>query len=178
MFGNSDMRYTLRQLEVFVAVARHESVSRAAQGLAMSQSAASGSLADLERQFKVQLFDRIGKRLQLSQLGRTVRARAEAVLDQAGDFERLLDEGQEVGRLRIGATLTIGNYLAVPLMARFMRENPGAQLSLTVANTEEIARQVQNFEIDVGLIEGDVEHPELEATRWRDDQLVVFCAPG
>ena len=54
-----------------------------------------------------------------------------------------------MGRLRIGATLTIGNYLAVPLMARFMRENPGAEVTLAVANTEEIARQVANFEIDV-----------------------------
>src|SRR5437868_4144042 len=169
------MRYTLRQLEVFLAVARDESVSRAAEALAMSQSAASGSLGDLERQFDVQLFDRLGKRLQLSELGRSVRGRAEALLDQARDLERLLDEQQEVGRLRIGATLTIGNYLAVPLMARFMRENRGARLSLAVANTEEIARQVANFEIDVGLIEGEIEHPDLELTRWRDDQLVVFC---
>src|SRR5687767_3704241 len=103
------MRYTLRQLEVFLAVARVESVSRAAQALFMSQSAVSGSLADLERQFDVQLFDRVGKRLQLSGLGRAVRARAEAALDQALELERALDSGKEVGRLRVGATLTIGN---------------------------------------------------------------------
>jgi DNA-binding transcriptional LysR family regulator len=178
MFGKADMRYTLRQLEVFLAVARVESVSQAAQTLAMSQSAASGSLSDLERQFGVQLFDRIGKRLQLSALGRSVRAQAEAVLDRARDFERALVSDQEVGRLRIGATLTIGNHLAVPLMARFMRENRGARLTLAVANTEAIVRQVANFEIDVGLIEGEVEHPDLDVTPWRNDQLVVFCAPG
>jgi DNA-binding transcriptional LysR family regulator len=177
MFGNTDMRYSLRQLEVFLAVARSESVSRAAQLLGMSQSAASGSLADLERQFEVKLFDRVGKRLQLSELGRSVRARAEAALDQAQAFERTLQSGEAVGRLRIGATLTIGNHLAVPLMARFMRDNPGARATLAVANTEEIARQVANFEIDVGLIEGEIEHPDLEVTVWRDDELVVFCSP-
>jgi DNA-binding transcriptional LysR family regulator len=171
------MRYTLRQLEVFRAVARVESVSKAADALGMSQSATSGSLADLEGQFGVQLFDRVGKRLQLSGLGQAVRARAEALLEQAQDFERLLANHQEVGRLRIGATLTIGDYLAVPLMARFMRENPGAQLTLAVANTEEIARQVANFEIDVGLIEGELEHGDLDIKAWRDDELVVFCAP-
>ena len=69
------MRYTLRQLEVFLAVARDESVSRAARSAGMSQSAASGALADLERQFDIQLFDRVGKRLQLSGLGRSVRGR-------------------------------------------------------------------------------------------------------
>jgi len=170
------MRYTLRQLEVFLAVALAESVSRAAEALGMSQSAASGSLSDLERQFGIQLFDRKGKRLQLSQLGRSLRVEAEALLDRARDLERALESGKEVGRLRIGATLTIGNHLAVPLMARFMRQNPGAALTLAVANTEEIARQVANFEIDVGLIEGEVEHPDLDVRPWRSDELVVFCA--
>lgn len=172
------MRYTLRQLEVFLAVARVESVSQAAEALAMSQSAASSALADLERQFDIQLFDRVGKRLQLSALGRAVRGQAEAMLDRARELERLLQNQEEVGRLRIGATLTIGNHLAVPLMAAFMRQHPGAHVTLAVANTEEIARQVANFEIDVGLIEGEIEQPALEISPWRDDQLVVFCAPG
>jgi DNA-binding transcriptional LysR family regulator len=172
------MRYTLRQLEVFLAVARGESVSRAAEALFMSQSAVSGALADLERQFDVQLFDRVGKRLQLSELGRSIRARAEAVLDEARALERALEARSPVGRLRVGATLTIGNYLAVSLMARFMRDHPGAELTLAVANTEEVARQVANFEIDVGLVEGEIEHPDLDVTPWRDDELVVFCAPA
>ena len=171
------MRYTLRQLEVFLAVARLGSVSRAARELAMSQSAASGSLADLERQFDVRLFDRAGKRLQLSDLGGSLRARAQAVLDQARDLERGLEGQKEAARLRVGATLTIGNYLAAELMARFMRQYPAAEVTLTVANTEEIARQVGNFDIDVGLIEGEVAEPHLEVTPWRDDELVVFCAP-
>jgi DNA-binding transcriptional LysR family regulator len=171
------MRYTLRQLEVFLAVARLGSVSRAARELAMSQSAASGSLADLERQFDVRLFDRAGKRLQLSDLGGSLRARAQAVLDQARDLERGLEGQEEAARLRVGATLTIGNYLAAELMARFMRQYPAAEVTLTVANTEEIARQVGNFDIDVGLIEGEVVEPDLEVTPWRDDELVVFCAP-
>jgi DNA-binding transcriptional LysR family regulator len=171
------MRYTLRQLQVFLAVARDQSVSRAARDLAMSQSAASASLSDLERQFGVRLFDRIGKRLQLSDLGRALRPRAEAVLDQARDLERALEDRRDIGRLRIGATLTIGNHVAVPLMARLMREHPAAEVTLAVANTEEIARQVANFEIDVGLIEGEIEQPDLEVTPWRPDELVVFCAP-
>src|SRR3954468_894106 len=106
------MRYTLRQLEVFLAVARVDSVSRAATPLAMSQSAASASLADLERQFDVRLFDRIGKRLQLGALGRSLRPRAEALLESARHLEQALGGQADVGRLRIGATLTIGNYLA------------------------------------------------------------------
>jgi DNA-binding transcriptional LysR family regulator len=178
MFGGTDMRYTLRQLEVFLAVARVESVSRAAETLAMSQSATSGALADLERQFDVQLFDRIGKRLQLSALGRSVRAEAQGLIDRARELESAFESRSAIGGLRVGATLTIGDYLAVPLMARFMAENPGARVTLAVANTEEVGRQMSNFEIDVGLIEGEIEHPELEVMSWREDELVVFCAPG
>jgi DNA-binding transcriptional LysR family regulator len=171
------MRFSLRQLEVFLAVARSESVSRAAKELAMSQSAVSGSLLDLERQFDVQLFDRIGKRLQLSGLGRSLRPRADALQEQARELEQGFENRSAIGLLRVGATLTIGNYVIVPLMARFMREHAGARVTLEVANTAEIARKVSNFEIDVGLIEGELQDADLELTRWCDDELVVFCAP-
>jgi DNA-binding transcriptional LysR family regulator len=171
------MRFTLRQLEVFLAVARGESVSRAATELAMSQSAVSSSLADLEQQFDMQLFDRIGKRLQLSGLGRAVRPRAEALHAEAVGLEQAFEQHSDVGHLRVGATLTIGNYVTVPLMAQFMREQPGARVSLEIANTEEIARKVTNFEIDVGLVEGELQRAELDVTRWCEDELVVFCAP-
>lgn len=172
------MRYTLRQLEVFVAVARTGSVSHAGGELAMSQSAVSGSLADFERQFDVLLFDRIGKRLRLSELGRTLRARAEAVLDEARELEAALAGATTPSRLRVGATLTIGNYVAVPLMARYLRDDPGAVIALDIANTEEIVRRVVNFETDIGLIEGELSHPDLSVVPFQNDELVVFSAPS
>jgi DNA-binding transcriptional LysR family regulator len=172
------MRFSLRQLEVFAAVARGESVSRAAEELAMSQSAVSGSLAELERQFDVRLFERVGKRLQLSEVGRSLRPRAEALCEQARRLEAELLGETDLGELSVGATLSIGNYLCAPLMARFMREHPGSRVKLHVANTAEIARQVKNFELDVGLVEGELSDVELEVTRWRDDELCVFAAPG
>ena len=172
------MRYTLRQLEVFLAVARSESVSRAADELGMSQSAVSGALADLERQFDIRLFDRIGKRLQLSALGRSLRPRGDALQDQARALEHAFAKQNEIGLLRVGATLTIGNHVAVPLMAEFMRAYPGSRVQLEVANTLEISRKVHNFEIDVGLVEGELNDPALRVTRWRNDELVVFAAPG
>ncbi len=171
------MRYSLRQLEVFLAVARSESVSRAAEELAMSQSAVSGALSDLESQFDIKLFDRIGKRLQLSSLGHSIRPRAEALHAQSRELEQALSKQSDIGLVRVGATLTIGNHMTVPLMARFMREHPGARVTLEVANTAEITRKVSNYEIDVGLIEGEVQDAALEVTHWRDDELVVFCSP-
>jgi len=172
------MRYTLRQLEVFLSVARHDSVSRAGVELSLSQSAVSEALAELEHQFSIKLFERLGKRLQLSEQGRALRPLAEALYAQAGELEARLASQAGVGTLRIGATLSIGDYLVPPLMATFMREQPDARVTLYVANTAEIARKVTNFELDVGIVEGELNEPELEVTRWRPDELVVFCAPS
>lgn len=172
------MRYTLRQLEVFLATARYENVTRAAETLAMSQSAASGSLRELENQFGVQLFDRLGKRLQLSELGRQLRPQVENLLAQAQALEQALGGQVVIGRLRIGATLTIGNYIAVNMIADFRQRFPQADIALHVANTEAIAERVASFELDMGLIEGELQHADLDIAPWRDDELVVFAAPG
>lgn len=171
------MRFTLRQLEVFLAVARFESVSQAARELHMSQSAVSGSLADLEKQFEVRLFERIGKRLELTELGRSLRAPGQALEEQAQAFEDILGQRGGAGTLRVGATLTIGDYLIVPVVARFVRERAGARASLHVANTQEIVRKVKNFELDVGLVEGELVDADLDILPWCEDELVVFCAP-
>ena len=172
------MRYSLRQLEVFLATARYENVTRAAETLAMSQSAASGSLKELERQFDMKLFDRLGKRLQLSELGQQLRPQVESLLEQARSLEQALTGEDVVGRLEIGATLTIGNYIAVNMIADFRQQNARSDIILRVANTQTIAKQVAGFELDMGLIEGELQHPDLDIVHWRRDELVVFAAPN
>ena len=171
------MKYTLRQLEVFLATARAQTLSHAAQELAMSQSAASDALAGLEQQFDLRLFDRIGKRLQLNETGRGLLPAVEELLVRARELELALGRHETAGSLAVGATLSIGNYLAVPIMLRYMEQSPGARVTLDVANTATIAQKIARFELDVGLIEGEIRHPELELSPWRDDELVVFCAP-
>ncbi|WP_210395603.1 LysR family transcriptional regulator [Motiliproteus sediminis] len=171
------MRYSLRQLEVFLETAHQQNITRAAAALSMSQSAASSALKELEQQFDIQLFDRVGKRLQLNELGRLLQPRAQALMEQARALQRDMDQHADAGALKLGATLTIGNYLMVPMMARYM-EMAGAAVTLEVANTRTIVEQVAAFELDLGLIEGELHHKELHSQIWRDDELVVFCAPG
>lgn len=171
------MRYTLRQLEVFLAIAHQQNVSKAAQALNLSQSAASSALKELEQQFDVQLFDRIGKRLQLNEQGRLIRPKAESLLAQAADLEQTLLKHADAGHLKIGATLSIGNYLAVNIMAEMMRQQPNANITLEVANTESISQKVLNYALDIGLVEGELQHSDLNVIPWRDDELAVFCSP-
>ena len=171
------MRFTLKQLQVFLAVASHENVSLAAQELAMSQSAASTSLKELEHRFGLRLFDRIGKRLQLNEQGIALRSKAAALIAGAFELENSLIGASDIGELKVGATLTIGNYLAIGIMAAFMKEHPDAKVNLNVENTASIAAKVRNFELDIGLIEGELQEADLDVSYWREDELALFCAP-
>ena len=172
------MKLTLRQLQVFDAVARHHNVSHAADELALSQSAASTALKELEQRYDVLLFDRVGKRLRLNEQGELLRPRVAALLSQAEEIEASLQRHADIGDLRVGATLTIGNYLAIGIMADFMNEHAGSRVALTVENTAAIASRVRNLELDIGLIEGELRDPDLAVEYWRDDELAIFCAPG
>ncbi|HEX5360727.1 MAG TPA: LysR family transcriptional regulator [Fluviicoccus sp.] len=173
------MRITLKQLGVFTAVARYGTVTRAAQELSLTQSAASMALADFETQLGCLLFDRAGKRLQLNDLGRQLLPKAITTLAHAQGIEELArGQGDQVGSLKIGASLTIGNYSMPPLIASFMREHPQSQLTLDIANTSNIITALGQFELDIGFIEGYCHAPDLEVIPWRQDELVIFAAPS
>ncbi|MBI1907158.1 MAG: LysR family transcriptional regulator [Rhodocyclales bacterium] len=171
------MKFTLRQMAVFAGVARGDNVSRAAETLNLSQSAASAALAELERQFDQPLFDRVGKRLRLNDRGRQVLPLAIELLDRATEIESMLRSDSAPGNLRIGATLTIGNYLATLIVAEFLQLYPDAQVQLLVHNTATVIEQVACHDIDLGMIEGVCVHPDVESETWVEDELVVFCAP-
>ncbi len=172
------MRYTLRQLQAFVAVARGENVTRAAEALSLSQSATSAALAELENLFGQPLFDRIGRRLRLNEQGRLLLPHAVELLDRAEEIEALLRGERGLGKLRVGATLTIGNYLLPLIVAGYLQRHPESGVELRVDNTTTIAGLLLHYEIDLGLLEGEVEEAELETAHWVDDELVVFCAPA
>ena len=171
------MKFTLRQLEIFLTIAKYENISKAAERLYMSQSAASAALQNLESSYDVKLFERLGKKLSLSDAGNTLRAEAEALLSHARNFELALQEHRETGHLRVGASFTIGNHLAVGYLAAYLGNHPSANVVLDVANTPEVVSQVLNFKVDVGMIEGEVQHKDLELIPWREDRLFVFCSP-
>jgi len=172
------MRFSLRQMTIFVAVARQESVSRAAEALSLSQSATSTALGELERLYDTQLFDRVGKTLRLNELGQSLLPQAVDLVERADAIETVLQGRAGFGKLRIGATLTIGNYLATQIVADYLKRHPESSVQLQVHNTETIIEQVARYEFDLGLIEGTCRHPDQVAEPWVEDELVVFCAPS
>ena len=84
------MKYSLRQLQIFLSIARYENISKAAEQLHMSQSAASSALQTLEQAFNLSLFNRSGKKLELNEVGKTLRNKAQVLIAQAEEFEQAL----------------------------------------------------------------------------------------
>ncbi|CAN5225534.1 LysR family transcriptional regulator [soil metagenome] len=171
------MRFSLRHLQIFVAIARDGTVSTAAEALAMSQSAASAALLELEHRYGKPLFDRAGKRLRINETGRALLAPARDLLDRAGEIDTLLAGRNGPGPFRLGATQTIGNHVAPRLIQAYARRYPGRAPTLTIENTAGIAAHIADFSLDLALVEGDYAHPDLLVRDWRGDELAVICAP-
>ena len=163
------MRITLRQLAIFAAVADAGSTTAAAARVALSQSATSAALNELEAVLGARLFDRVGTRLVLNDTGRGLLPQARAVLDGAAGIEREFGLGTAPGEagapslLRVGASTTIGNYLLPTLIAGWQRAHPAAPVDVEIANTGAVAAAVARMEVDIGLIEGPSREPDVIA---------------
>lgn len=179
------MRLTLRQLQIFAAVADTGSTTAAGLQVALSQSASSAALNELEALLGALLFDRIGKRLVLNDTGRGLLPQARALLDGAAGIESQFGLGGKkpsargmLTRLRVGASTTIGNYLLPALVASHLSKVPNTTIDATIGNTSDIAAAVARLDVDLGLIEGPCHEPALQVRPWLEDELVLVCAPS
>lgn len=170
---------TLDQLRIFIAVAEREHVTQAAAALNLTQSATSAAIAALEERHAVRLFDRVGRRIVLTEAGRLFLPEARAVLARAAQGERLLADlaGLKRGTLRLAASQTVAGYWLPPLMHAFRVENPGITLELHPGNTSEVVRMVRDAAVDLGFVEGLPEDPALAITELPGDALALVVAP-
>jgi DNA-binding transcriptional LysR family regulator len=173
--GPGRLRFSLRQLEVFVATARAGSTRAAAERVARSQSAASATLTALEAALGAPLFDRVRQRLVLNENGRALLAKAAALLDRAAELQQLFG-GPHATTLRVAASLTIGEVLLPELVARWKASHPASPVQITIGNTSEVIAAVAGFDVDLGFIEGPQTHPELLLRPWLTDEMVVVAA--
>ena len=171
------LKLTLRQLEVFAAVARGGTTRAAADEISRSQSAASNALGELESVLGAQLFDRVGRKLVINENGRALLPRAAALLEQAVETEALFTAAH-AARLWLASSYTIGEYMLPELIASWKAAHPRSHVLLDIVNTHDVFERVASFRADVGFIEGTHSHPELTVRKWRRDEIVVFAAAG
>ena len=173
------LRLTLRQLQIFVAVARAGSTMAAAERIALSQSATSAALNELESLLGGKLFNRVGRRLVLNEHGRSMLPQARAALAAAQDIESEFgsEGGSPAPHLLVAASTTIGNYVLPRIIAAYRRRERAARIEVEIGNTQRVARAVAEFEADLGFIEGPSPEPDLKMVPWMEDELVVVASP-
>jgi len=169
---------TLDQLRVFIAVAERGHVTRAAEELGISQSAASATIATLESRYRTKLFDRVGRGIELTETGRLFLREARAVLDRASLAKSVLEDlaGLSTGEVAIAASQTIATYWLPRRLSAFHRANPGVRLNVVIRNTREVESAVVEGEVNIGLVEGPTQHPALIRQHVDQDSLVLVVA--
>ncbi|OYV30575.1 MAG: LysR family transcriptional regulator [Acidocella sp. 20-61-6] len=163
-----------------MAVAEREHVTRAAEALNLTQSAASAAIAGLEQQFGLKLFDRIGRGIVLTEAGSLLLGEARATLARAHAAEIAMMEqaGLNRGRLTLCASQTISSYFLPRKLVKFHAQYPGIELIVSVGNTAQVARAVQDGAAEIGFVEGPVTDPNLAVEAVGVDQMIVVVPPG
>ncbi len=173
------MSITLRQLEIFIAVAETAQVTKASKKLFVTQSAVSMALAELENQLGGSLFDRHGRSLLLNERGRYLLPLAKEIICQVGSVENIMSEKNDTlsGQLDVVASTTIGDYILPYLIGAFRRMHPQVHINMLVHHTRYAERLVLDGRVDVGFVEGPVSNPETVVRLWFEDELVVIAGP-
>lgn len=172
---------TLDQLTVFVAVAEREHVTRAAEALNLTQSAASAVIAGLERELGTKLFHRVGRNIALTEGGRLLVSEARTILAQVESATLAMRDMSELrrGRISIKASQTIASHFLPTRLVEFHRRYPGIELSVSIGNSAQVANAVSGGEVELGLIEGpkdDIEDQHLVTELVAQDRMALVVS--
>jgi DNA-binding transcriptional LysR family regulator len=166
---------TLEQLRVFVAVAERLHVTQAARALNLAQSAASHAIAALEARYDAKLFNRVGRRIELTEAGQIFLIEARAVLARTEAAQLALSEygNLQRGTLSIEASQTIAGYWLPRHLVAFRRAHSQIQIRLAIGNSAQVAAAVEAGTAELGFVEGAVDSEHFTSSRVARDQLVV-----
>ncbi len=169
---------TIRHLKLFIAVAETGKMSAAAARYFISQPTVSQAIKELEEHYGVLLFERMMKRLYITEAGKQLLAYARVTVRQFDELDKHMFEVGHAESLRIGATITVGSCLLPRLLNRFAAVRPGVETFACMNNTKAIEEQLLEAKLDLGLVEGRVQSPDLVNLPMVKDYLVLVCAPG
>jgi DNA-binding transcriptional LysR family regulator len=173
------MSISLHQLSVFRTVARHQSFSRAAEELGISQPAVSAHVRELERLYGVDLFEQTGRPVRLTEAGRLLEEYADRILGLLAETERSMNElkGLARGHLDVGASTIPGAYFLPEALGRFKERHPGIDTVLRVSDTHQVLGMVRRGEVDLAVVGEHSNQRDIERYPYRSDALVLVTSP-
>ncbi|AZN42087.1 selenium metabolism-associated LysR family transcriptional regulator [Paenibacillus albus] len=170
------MALNFHQLHIFYTVAERGSFSAAAQALHMTQPAVTMQIQSLEDYFGTKLLQRSTKRIELTEAGRALMPYAKQSIELIRDTDMQMSKftKQLKGRLQLGASLTIGEYILPRLLGPFGAEYPHIAISMKVMNTAQIMDEILNHQLNFGLVEAPVNHPDMQMEAVMSDELKLI----
>lgn len=173
-------RMDVRDLQVFLSVAKHLNYTRAGEEVNLSQPSVSVRMRQLQRDLGSKLFEQLGKKIALTEAGQLLVPYATRVIAAIDDARYAIDElqGLERGSLRIGASTTPGMYLIPRTIAHFKQRYPKIDVHLTVKDTRQIEEGVIRNEFDFGFVGGHLAGDEVDVLPWITDELVLIVPLG
>jgi DNA-binding transcriptional LysR family regulator len=166
---------TLRHLKILVAVCETGKATAAGEKLYIAQPSISLAISELEDYYGIKLFDRIAKRLHITEAGKNFLQYATHIVGLFEKMEKEIKNFDAMGIIRIGASITIGNYLLPQYITQFKQTHPQMDVKVIIDNSEKIQQHVLFNQIDIGLIEGVVHSSYITQHKFRDDELVMIC---
>lgn len=164
---------TLHHLEVFVAVCQEKTMRAAAEKLNLSQPAISKIIADLENYYHIKLFERINHRLYLTPIGETMLDHALHILELFHHMEDDINIHGQTNHIRIGGSQSVGTCLLPPLIQQLTQQDLPISYEVTVNNTSKIEQMIRDYKLDLALVEGCIDNPDLIVRDVMDDELVL-----
>ncbi len=168
--------FSLRQIELFIAVSKSRTLIEVATEQKMSQSAISMALKELENHVDEKLFERMGKKLVLNERGRLFLKEVQPLYLELKNLHQRFTQNHLHGEINVGASLTTAHYIMPQLMTTYMQKRAEVSINMKMANTEEIVSMIENGEIDLGLIEGEVQSSNLIQQIIAPDELIVVSS--
>jgi DNA-binding transcriptional LysR family regulator len=165
--------FTLRQLEIFVALAGSCRVMEVAERLGMSASAVSMAIRELEKEVGEDLFERIGKRLVLNERGRYFFEHSAPIVEDAQRLFEAFRAERSGGLLHLASSVTISNYLLPRWIGDYRTTHGSVKISVKTANSSDVIDLVRNGKCDLGFIENRFDEPDLSSVTLMHDELIV-----
>jgi DNA-binding transcriptional LysR family regulator len=167
---------TIRHLKIFIEVAQCGNMTAAASKLFISQPTASQAIRELEEHYGVLLFERLSKRLYITEAGKKLLFYAKEVVKEFDSLESKMNNLNKKDKIRVGATISVGDCILSDLIHRCIEENPNVEIYSFVGNTETIEEKLLSNELDIAIVEGKVKSQDLIVKPELEDYLVLICS--
>ena len=169
---------TIRHLQIFRAVCDCGGITQAAAALNMTQPAVSIAIRELESYYNTRLFDRIGRRIYLTEAGGTLRRYADSMLEQFDEAAAVLRDGGSMKRCRLGVNVSVGETILAPILKALEREVPGIRTEVFIGSTRTIERRLADNDIDIAVADCISESPERVVSDFYIGETCIVCSPG